>query len=143
MNKKIIKKLLLSSALFASSSALAQVVIYPDFQISPEFKNNPEFNPSTYLTKYPVADTAKKLSVDEKQKLACLLVSAEKYSVEKFKQSFMVDLKQPLIALTMTNFPEIREMEYGGRKDAHVRYMSLSQISKGVGSQVDPQKCKV
>lgn len=142
MNKKTITKLLVSSLFFVSSSALAQVVIYPNFQIPPEFKNKKDFNPSVYLTKYPVANTAKQLSNDEKTKLACLLVSAEKYSVKKFKQSFMVDLKQPLIALTMTNFPEIREMKYGGRQEAQVRYMSLSQIAKGVESQVNQQECQ-
>lgn len=129
-------------SLFFSVSLVAKVVIYPDFQIPPEFKNKPDFNPSSYLAKYPVADTYKKLSLEKKQKLACLIVASEKYTQEKFKHSFMVDLQQPLIALTMTNFPEIRDMEWGGRKGADVKYMSLTQIAKGVETSINKNSCK-
>ncbi len=141
--KNILLVISLSLVIAISYSAKASVVIYPNFQIPPEFKSKPDFNPSSYLAKYPVANTYKKLSDDKKERLACLIVASEKYTQEKFKHSFMVDLKQPLIALTMTNFPEIRQMEWGGRKDADVKYMSLSQIAKGVESAVNPSNCKV
>ncbi|MRX27800.1 hypothetical protein [Kangiella sp. HZ709] len=133
----------LSLVITISYSTNASVVIYPNFEIPPEFKSKPDFNPSRYLAKYPVADINKKLSNEKKERLACLIVASEKYTQEKFKHSFMVDLKQPLIALTMTNFPQIRAMEWGGRKDANVKYMSLSQIAKGVESVVNPSNCKV
>lgn len=127
----------------ASTGLSANVVIYPDFQIPPEYTSKQDFNPSSYLAKYPVANTSKVLELDKKQKLACLLVVTEKHTQNKFKHSFMVDLKQPLIALTMTNFPEIREMDWGGRKGADVKYMSLTQIAKGVEKSVDQASCKV
>ncbi len=136
------KKFLILFALLFSTATFAQVVIYPDFQVPPEFKSKPDFNPSTYLAKYPVANVYKKLADDKKEKLACLIVASEKYTQQKFKHSFMVDLKQPLIALTMTNFPEIRQMEWGGRRDANVKYMSLSQIAKGVEPMVNKDQCK-
>ncbi|WP_251358413.1 hypothetical protein [Kangiella sp. TOML190] len=127
--------------LLISKTASAQLVIYPDFQIPPEYTTKADYNPATYLAKYPVANTGKILSEDKKQKLACLLVATEKSTQAKFKHSFMVDLKQPLIALTMTNFPEIRDMEWGGRRDANVKYMSLSQIAKGVEGSIDKSSC--
>ncbi|NVJ65498.1 MAG: hypothetical protein HWE16_03355 [Gammaproteobacteria bacterium] len=138
----MIKFAVFCSSLLVSVSLSAQTVVYPDFQIPPEYSSKAEYNPATYLAKYPVANTRKILPQAKKQKLACLLVATEKHTQSKFKHSFMVDLKQPLIALTMTNFPEIREMEWGGRKDANVKYMSLSQIAKGVEGAVDKENCK-
>ncbi len=126
-----------------AASVSAQLVIYPDFQIPPEYSKQGDYNPAIYLAKYPVADTTQPLSKDKKQKLACLLLATEKTSQAKFKQSFMVDLKQPLIALTINNFPEILQMEWGGRRDANVKYVSLAQIAKGVENSIDKRQCKV
>ena len=105
----MLKIALFFSSLFVSVSASAQTVVYPDFQIPPEYSSKADYNPATYLAKYPVANTGKILPEEKKQKLACLLVVTEKHTQSKFKHSFMVDLQQPLIALTMTNFPEIRK----------------------------------
>lgn len=139
----MLKSFFLSILLFSSLNLTAQVVIYPDFQIPPEYTAKADYNPSTYLAKYPVADTRKILDESKKKKLACLLTTTETLTQSKFKHSFMVDLKQPLIALTMTNFPHIRNMEWGGRKDANIKYMSLSQIAKGVEKSVDKTQCQV
>ncbi len=138
----MLKAALFFSFLFVSVPVSAQTVVYPDFQIPPEYSSKADYNPATYLAKYPVANTRKILPEEKKQKLACLLVVTEKHTQSKFKHSFMVDLQQPLIALTMTNFPEIRDMEWGGRRDANVKYMSLSQIAKGVESSVNEENCK-
>lgn len=85
------------------------------FNIPSSYEISESTLPVSYLENYPIDDPKEKLTREDKQALACLLIDAEEVSVKLYEHSYMIPANAPIIVLFLTNFESFRSQNWEGK----------------------------
>jgi hypothetical protein len=93
----------------------------PNFAVPTAFYSIQSYHPVTYLETYPVADTAAKLSADQKRRLARLFVAAYDACQHKYHQDYLLRTNAPIYELLVANDRRVAELP--PREGGHVMFL--------------------
>ena len=86
-------------------------------EIPKQFETIHDFNPVTYLEMFTDHDVSRftdasgSLSLENKEKLKAIFFAANKSTIKKYKQSYLINSKSPLVRLLNKEYPGILKVE--------------------------------